>query len=244
LLFDKTPQFLTWWNRSRFSELRLCRRPADDWSSTAIAKTVVTPDKMWELGLAQDSTASSCRRTIDRRTFAFRNRDTLPQSKWNASSRRTSGRSETQFHATRAVYTPCRSPCVVMALCSQRFWRLYETQGEKATTETGLRILFHSLLTGNFEMKWAAAKKSAPAGFKWPGRAKTSGMWKRVTGPRNKQLTHLEKVSCDGHHSRAAGRPHSRSPPPSRRRASSGASVMPNRSGEFFWKIRRRGWWW
>jgi hypothetical protein len=98
---------------------------------SAIAKTVVTPDEMWELGLAQDSTASSCRRTIDRRTFAFRNRDTLPQSKWNASSRRTSGRSETQFHSTRAVYTPCRFPRFVTALCSHRFLRLYEAQGAR-----------------------------------------------------------------------------------------------------------------
>src|SRR5262249_50192030 len=35
-----------------------------------------------------------------------------------------------------------------------------------------------------------------------PGRAKNSGMLKRVTGPRNKQLTHLETVGCDCCHSR------------------------------------------
>jgi len=43
--------------------------------------------------------------------FAFRNPDILPQSKWYASPHRTSGRSETQLHSTRAVFAPCRLLC-------------------------------------------------------------------------------------------------------------------------------------
>jgi len=45
--------------------------------------------------------------------------------------------------------------------------------------------------------------RSAPAGisgieFAWAG--EDQGSEKRVTGPRNKQLTHLEMVGCDGYH--------------------------------------------